>query len=291
VTFTSKQFGLLPEGFDQGSAATHAPEGVACVPAQLGEGLRAEVGQLMLFAVAPDVLNRIELGSVGGQELDVDRPLLCGDIIPDQTAAMGREPVSDDRQFARKMPAQMAQETHHLRCLDGTGKELEIEVPNRDPGDGREAFPVERILQHRSLPTRGPSPYPVRALTQAALIHEHYGAALLTGFFFIAGHRTCFQRWIAGSFLWVARPVGRWQLHPKERRIRQTWPLDQVRHPPGGPQACAVSQNLGPFLEPATQGFQLGGVQPGLAASPPRLLEPGLARAFPLRVPPPCRFP
>jgi hypothetical protein len=44
--------------------------------------------------------------------------------------------------------------------------------------------------------------------------------------------------------------------------------LDQVRHPPGGPQPGAISQGFGTCFEAPAQLFQLCGKQARLAASP-----------------------
>jgi hypothetical protein len=79
-------------------------------------------------------------------------------------------------------------------------------------------------LQDRWLPFGGPSPAAVRALAQSAFVDEDDRAALLAGFFLMAGQRCLFQWRICSSFRSKARPVGRWQLHPSEIRIRQTWP-------------------------------------------------------------------
>src|SRR5690242_13197700 len=118
----------------------------------------------------------------------------------------------------------MFQKLDHLRSFDASRKESEIEAPEGNSGDRRKAFPVEGILQHGSFTARSPSANPVRSLAQTALVHKHYGALLLLGFFFISGQRTCFQRRMATSSRWMARPIGRWQLQPKERKIRHTCP-------------------------------------------------------------------
>ena len=44
-------------------------------------------------------------------------------------------------------------------------------------------------------------------------------------------------------------------------------PLDEIGHPPSGPQAGAIAQRFGSLLETAAQLLQLGGLQPRLAAS------------------------
>jgi|SRR5437879_13827019 len=118
----------------------------------------------------------------------------------------------------------MLQKLDDLRRLDAAREKAKIEVPDRNARDRREALPIERILQDWSLAARRPSPNPMRPFAQTAFVHKHYGALLAEGFFFSSGQRTRFQRRIAGSSRWVARPTGRWQLQPKERKIRQTCP-------------------------------------------------------------------
>jgi len=178
----------------------------------------------MLLAIAPDVFHRVEFWRVCWQELQLNAATLLGDELPHQPAAMSGQAVPDYGQPAADVPLQVSQELDYLWRLDAAGEESEVEVPYRDSRHGRKALPVEGVLQHRRLAARRPGAYPVRALAQAAFIHEHYGSALLAGFFFISGQRTRFHRRIAGSSRWVARPTGRWQLQPSERSIRHTCP-------------------------------------------------------------------
>ena len=131
--------------------------------------------------------------------------------------------IPDYQQSARQMTQQMGKEVHHLRGADGSLVEPEIEVPPRDAGDGREHLPVEMILQHRGLSARGPSAHPMGPLAQPALVDEDDGAPLAARFFLSRGQRTRFQYRIAFSSRSSARPVGRWQLHPSWRKMRQTW--------------------------------------------------------------------
>ena len=224
MTIGSKQFSLSPKGFHQSRPSTHATQCLACRPTQLRKILRAKIGQLMLFAVAPDVLHRVKFRRISGQKLQLDGSALLGDKLPHQSAPMSRQAIPNDGQGTADVPLKMFQELDDLRRLDASWEKAEIEVPDGYAGDGRQAFPVERKLQHRCLATRGPSANSVRSLAQTALVHKHYGSALLERFFFSSGQRTCFHRWMAGSSRWVARPTGRWQLQPSERKIRQTCP-------------------------------------------------------------------
>lgn len=178
----------------------------------------------MLFAISPDVFDRVELRCIGRQTLQMDVAVLLSDVVPNQAATVRGQPVPDNRQPAADVLLEVLQEFDHLRSLDAAGKEPEVEIPNGDAGYGRKAVPVERVLQHRSLAPWSPGSDSMGPLAQSAFVHKHYGSALLERFFFISGQRTRFHCRIAGSSRCVARPTGRWQLQPRERKIRHTCP-------------------------------------------------------------------
>jgi hypothetical protein len=241
----------------------------------------------MLFAVSPDILHRIEFRGVSRQPLHLDGSSLLGDIVPHQATAVCRQPIPNDRQLARDMSPQVAQEQDDLGSLDASGKELEIEVPNRNAGNGREAFPVEGILQYGSLTARSPGADPMRLLAQSAFVDKDDCSPLLPGFFFISGHRTCFQRWMAGSSRWVARPIGRWQLQPRERKIRHTcpgwylWPVCRsIRSPTRGVVHNPVPypKTSGPSVRPRRKAASCSGLKRGLRPARPAFLSPRLPR-------------
>ena len=54
-----KEFRLFPKGADQSGPTAHAAQSVASVNAELSEGLRTEVGQLVLLPVRPEILDRV----------------------------------------------------------------------------------------------------------------------------------------------------------------------------------------------------------------------------------------
>ena len=110
----------------------------------------------------------------------------------------------------------------HLRPADGAGIEPKVEIPPGDAGRRRQRLPVEVVLQHRSLSARRPGAHPMGPLAQSALVDEDDGAPLAERFFLSCGQRTCFQCRMACSSRSSARPVGRWQLQPSLRRMRQT---------------------------------------------------------------------
>ncbi len=105
--------------------------------AELGPVLGTEVGDLMLFAVAPDVLGRVELRRRGWQTCESDGSRTGLDILLHQPAAMCLESIPDGSAacVAMELPAQVAQKVHDLRALDRAGIQPEIERPDGHHGD------------------------------------------------------------------------------------------------------------------------------------------------------------
>src|SRR5271157_4042924 len=103
----------------------------------------------------------------------------------------------------------MSKKLDDLWAANGSRKQAKVEVPPRYPGNGRQAFPVEVILQHRRLAAWRPGTAAVRALAQSALVDEDDRSAFVFGLFFNAGQRFCFHCRILSSSRSRARPVGR----------------------------------------------------------------------------------
>jgi pimeloyl-ACP methyl ester carboxylesterase len=64
-----KHLRLPPEGDHQSRTTAHPAQRLARVMAQLPEVLRAEVGQLVLFPVRPQIFDRVQFRSIGGKKL------------------------------------------------------------------------------------------------------------------------------------------------------------------------------------------------------------------------------
>lgn len=137
---------------------------------------------------------------------------------------MGRQAVPDDEQFTRQLPHEMAQKIDDLFGFDRAVIQTKVKVPERNPGNRREIIPVEMVLEDGRLTARSPRAGPMGLLRKTAFIHEYYRPPFPAGFFLMAGHCFFFQWVIAPSFRSRARPTGRWELHPRPRRIFQTWP-------------------------------------------------------------------
>jgi hypothetical protein len=130
----------------------------------------------------------------------------------------------------------MREKLNYLGASNTARIQPKVKIPPRNSGHGRKRLPVKRVLQHRGLPSRRPSPATVRPLAESALINEHYGATLPLGFFLSLGQRFFFQRSMAVSSLCSARPVGRWQLQPSLPNTHQTCPGWYFT-----PQRCSIS--------------------------------------------------
>src|ERR1019366_6908945 len=127
----------------------------------------------MLFAISPDVFDRIEFRRIGWQTLQMDAALLLSHVFLYQSAAVDGQTIPNDGQSAANVMLKMFQKCDHLRSLDTAGEESEVEIPNGDARDGRKALPVEGILQHRSLAARRPGSDPMRSLAQPAFVHKN----------------------------------------------------------------------------------------------------------------------
>src|SRR5689334_20571815 len=160
---------------------------------------------------------------LAGQRFDHQPTALGADEVADQGGPVRWQPVPYHQQLALELAPQMAEEIDDVRAPDRARVEPEVEVPPGDGGDGRQHFPVEMMVQHRSLSPRRPGTHPVGPLAQSALVDEDDGAPLAERFFLIRGQRYFFQFRIAASSRSRARPTGRWQVQPSSCRRRQTW--------------------------------------------------------------------
>src|ERR1700740_255438 len=106
---------------------------------------------------------------------------------------MSPRAVPNYQQLAIEMMQQMPEELHDLGAANRAREQPEIKVPPRDTRHGRQSFPMEVILQHRSLAPRCPSSATMRPLAQSAFVDEDDHKPLFLGFFFISGQRLRFH--------------------------------------------------------------------------------------------------
>jgi len=168
-----------------------------------------------------DVFAGIQFWRVRGKIFQLNTPILTLHKQFDQSTAVRGQPIPDHQQWARNVAQEVTEKFNQLRRPNGSVEQPKVKVPPANAGDQGQYLPIEVILQHRRLSFWCPGAVVVRSLTQSTFVDEDDRPPLALGVFFSSGHRTRFQRRIAFSSRSKALPVGRWQLHPRSRRIRQ----------------------------------------------------------------------
>src|SRR5208337_51973 len=201
MTYISERhLGLLPERSDQGGPALHRAQAVASAGLEVVEVRCAAVGELVMLQMTPDVLDRIELGRIGRELLDLDGSVEGPQVFAYERRAMGGQAVPDDQQGIADLLPERMQKLDELRALDGIREVPEVEAPEGNVGDHGELMPVEVVLQHRRLTLGRPSTSPRGPFAQSRFVDEDDDSALFRSVFFNAGHRVRFQRWIAPAY-------------------------------------------------------------------------------------------
>src|SRR5262252_2085919 len=94
---------------------------------------------------------------------------------------------------------QIGEEDDELFLANSLLEDLEVKIPDRHCGGNRNGFPIEVVLEHRSLTTRRPGATPVGSLAQPAFVDEDDRTPFFFGFFLMVGHVLRFQYSMASS--------------------------------------------------------------------------------------------
>ena len=103
----------------------------------------AQVGQLVLFPVTPEVLHGVKLWGISWETFHPDFALQAFQVRTDELAAVSGYAVPDDQQLSSYVTLEVFQEVYHLLGLDRTGVKAKVKIPPRQASDGRELLPVE----------------------------------------------------------------------------------------------------------------------------------------------------
>src|SRR5579875_804877 len=179
----SKELRLAPERPHERRAALHRAQTGAGVMAQLTEVASTEVRHGVRLEVRPDVLDRIELGSIGRQVLEGDRAALFLDVLTYELGAMRLQPVPDAQKLASDRGMKGFQELDHLRGLDRAVGETEVEPQGTDPSHHRELLPAEGVLQDRRLAPGSPGACAAGTFGKTRLVYEDDDSSLPRGDF------------------------------------------------------------------------------------------------------------
>jgi len=83
---SQRQFPLFPERRNERRAALHGAQAVARDGGEFGELLHAQIAELALLQVTPDVFARVQFGCIDGQELH-------GDVAIERFKVFAHEPA------------------------------------------------------------------------------------------------------------------------------------------------------------------------------------------------------
>src|SRR5690242_20064687 len=178
----SPQFSLLPESGDQLGTSADVSQLAASEGGQVGEIIGGEVGQPVLFEIAPDIFDGIEFGRVSRQGGGVNVALEALEIVPHRPAPVNHGSIPNDQQFAGQLALKVFQKLDDLRAFDGSRIKSEIEVPDGDAADDRQLLPVEVKFQHGRLAARGPGAHPMGLLAESTFINEDNDSVFFQGF-------------------------------------------------------------------------------------------------------------
>jgi hypothetical protein len=181
--------------------------------------------QLHPLQVVPDPLIRVQLGSIGGQLLQMDSlPSRAGQEGFDRLAAVDGAAIPDDQQPHRDVGGQLLQEPRRIYTPEGPVLDPSVQPAlGGDATDYRQMVPAEGCPEHWSLASGGIGLDHHGQQVATRFVHEDDGPAFIPGLFLSAGQRFSFQCRMASSSRCCARRLGFWRVHPYCLRMRPTW--------------------------------------------------------------------
>src|SRR5487761_2367788 len=219
---TLPELSLFPARGDDRLPALTAAQLAAGGELELGERVGAEVRQRMTLEPGPQILDRIELRRIGGQQRHLHGTLGAVEIVPNDPALVLRGAVPDDEHPALQLRAQRLEKLHDLRTLDRAVVEPEREARLRQPCDCRDVLPVEMKLHHRRTSLERPGAHPGWSFRQARFVDEDDQPSFECTLFLSAGQVLRFHARTAASSRSMARRSGFWELKPSAPSSRQT---------------------------------------------------------------------
>jgi len=149
---------------------------------------RGEGGEVPVLGVAPDGLDRVELGGIGGQPLD-DDPRMLGQPRRDAARPVRAVPIPDESEAVGQVAAQLLEEPEDLAAPDVVAMQGPVEAKpaaargDRERADRREAIPPIPLAEHWGLAPGRPRPATDRLEHEATLVNEHQGPTGAAGVF------------------------------------------------------------------------------------------------------------
>lgn len=225
----SKQSTVFKKRFSQLRATTDATSGFAGLSSDAIEILGDEIRHVGTRQVPPEILDRIEFGCIRRQVLRGQPSRLLRDPCLDLSTAVGWQSVPKQNGLPTANVAfERLQVGQNLGLFDRARLKAQAQAnapgcrSGYQAGNCRQALPIERRHQNRSLPSWGPSAAHARSFRKPAFVQENQQRPAFAGFFLILGQRYRTQRLMASSLRSRALRSGRWQVHPNCRRSFHT---------------------------------------------------------------------
>jgi hypothetical protein len=181
-----------------------------------------EIGHSSVLQMAPYHLNRVEVGGVSWQSLQVQPGIPGQQLLADQRAFVVAAAIPDHDRPASQMAEKLAQEGDNSRRVDVV---FRVGLPvQANPAaawsdrDGRNCGDLVAVSpeagQGRGRASRCPGPSGQRVEEETALVDQDEVGLLVPGLFLMRGQSSAPQQAIAGSFRSMARTWGFCGLRP-----------------------------------------------------------------------------
>lgn len=163
------------------------------------EIVSGEVGQVGGGQVAPEVLDGIEFGRIGGEPFGMEPMPIVREVGGGVGAAVGGQAVPQQHDPAVHVAPETAQKGRDPQAVDGTGVDGQ-QQPHPLPADRgrqgagqRQPFPIERLDEVGCVTLGRPCPADAGALREPRFVEEDQRGVLGAGFFLTRGQRCLTQ--------------------------------------------------------------------------------------------------
>jgi hypothetical protein len=185
-----------------------------------------QIGERVALEMAPHVLNRVQLRSIGREVKLPPLPYVNKDRDPEVTMDSGTIP--DQQQRIVKGAGELAEKSQPRRRIEVfIDQQLKIQPhfatirTDAQGGNGGDLLAVAaNVSEHWGLSAPAPGAPHHRQQEQPAFIQENQPSLQAPGFFLIRGHSSLIRRWMPSSSRSKARRVGRCGVQPSERSRR-----------------------------------------------------------------------
>ncbi len=195
------------------------------------------VSQFDILQVLPHSFIWIEIGSIGWQRLKMN--MFCASIshVRRDLLAVDWTSIPDHQQLAAGLPAQVFEEQHAVRALQGSAFNQCVEfATHRDPAHHRQMVVTVCRLEHRSRSLRSVSLDQPRHQIESGFVNKYNQTPFFARLFLSSGQRLVRHSAIAASSRWLARSSGNCGVQAKPFSNRATclrWYLT--------PNSCSIT--------------------------------------------------